>query len=283
MSQFTSQQPTVKLPPPRPPLPGGKPRDQQINIPLILVAVALGLVTVIAWNWYIVDLKHTINTDTITLYRLKVSVEPGDTLRAKDLNEIQIPSALKDTYLEDIHAVTPIEIQQRYTDPRQPTKFMQSARQGQLLTNDLLVGGAASKRIEPASGKRAITLPVASEGAPPILDPNTFVDLSAVITPRGQRTQSMLVMERVKVLAVGDRTANSADTKRVRSYNNITVEVTPDEAQQLATIQQFAAEQKFRIDIRNPADNNRKIYSEGVNPELLRALNLPVPTTPRTN
>lgn len=280
MSQFTSQQPTVKLPPPRPPV---KQQDQQINIPLILVAAAMGLITVIAWSWYIAKLKHTINTDTITLYRMKVSVEPGETLKLKDLYEIQVPASLEKDFSEDVHAVRPSDLKTLYLDPKNPTRFVQPARQSQLLTTDLISGSAASKRIEPASGKRAITIPVASEGAPPILDPNTFVDLSAVITPRGQRTQSMLVMERVKVLAVGDRTTNSADTKRVRGYNNITVEVTPDEAQQLATIQQFAAEQKFRIDIRNPADNTRKIYSEGVNPELLRALNLPVPTTPRTN
>ncbi len=275
MSKFTSSQPTVKLPPSRPPV---TPRSQQVNLPLILVAIAIALLTVIGTNWYILRLKRTIATDTVTLYRLKVRADPGDTLKRKNLETIQVPSALKDTYITDLQAVD-TEGLKAFVG----TKFAQPARQGQLLTVDLLLGGAASKRIEPAKGKRAITLPISREGAPPILDPMTYVDISVIVTPRGQRTQSMLVMERVKVLAVGNRTSITNNARRPRNYNNITVEVTPEEAQQLATIQQYAADQKFSIVIRNPTDNNVQLYAGGINPELLRALNLPVLTNTRTN
>lgn len=280
MSQFQPNQPTVKLPPP-PRKPSG-PSDQQINIPLILVAVALGLITVIATNWYIIDLRHTINTDTITLYQLKVSVQPGEVLKRKDLDAIQVPAKLKGNYVEDLHAVTPKEVD-NYTDPKAPTKFAQAGRQGQLLTFDLLLGSDGNSRVEPAEGKRAVPLPIDTETALPNLDPMSYVDISAIVNPRGQRTQSMLVMERVRVLAVGDRTANSPNVRRNRNYSTITVEVDPIEAQQLATIQQFAQDHKFRITGRNAGDNTQKIYSGGVNPELLRALGLPVPSTARNN
>jgi len=243
---------------------------QQANVPLIIIAVALGLITVIATNWYVRKIQTQISMDMITVYKLNRSVEPGQTLRPADVTSIQIPTQFKDTYVDGMGAITEDAL-----SVQADRKFQRYANTSALLTWDLFTppGQGGAEAVNLADGHRAVPIPVSTETAPAFLEPGMTVDINATLTPPGRKTATMLIMERVRVIAVGGRT-RAAPEARNRSYNTITIEVTPEESRALSTIQRYAEDQKFQILYRDSGDTQIEIESATVNPEVLRLLGL---------
>lgn len=255
---------------------GPNPGAQQANIPLILIAVGLGLVTVVATNWYVHKIKTQVSEDMMTLYQLNRSVEPGDKLRERDVTPTQVPRSLRETYIEKLHCITSEDLTLKIGET-----FEQYGASGEFLTFDLLTprSNAARSAVQPAQGKRSLTIPVDSDWTPRTLAPDDYVDISAVLNIPGRRTQDVLIMERVRVLGVGDRFIGSTDTGgRTRNSNTITIEVTAAEKSALVTIGRYAVNEEFILAERNKKDREETIDNASVNPEVLKLLGIKLET-----
>ncbi len=270
MTQATTQ-PAARPSGASPATSGGGGGAQQANIPLILIAVGLGLVTVIATNWYVHRVKTQVAADMIVVYKLNRSVEPGDKLRDRDVTPLRIPRTLQETYVEGLGAITRDALGNQIGQ-----EFKRFAKSSSLLTFELFTraGGGPGGDVQPREGMRSLTIPVNSEWTPRTLDPNDLVDISAVLSIPGQRTQDVLIMERVRVLGVGDRLIGSSDSGRRRSLSTVTIETKPSEKSALVTIGRYAVDEEFILAERNQTDTDIQIDSGSVNPEVLRMLGI---------
>jgi Flp pilus assembly protein CpaB len=268
MTQANAQ-PAARTPGSMPPPPGGT--TQSANIPLILIAVGLGLVTVIATNWYIHKIKTQVASDMIVIYKLNRSVEPGDKLRDRDITPQKVPRSLQDSYVEGLGCITASDKANQIGQT-----FKRYAKASSFLTYELFTatGGAGGRNLQPREGKRSLTVPVDGDWTPRTLDPNDIVDISAVLNIPGRRTQDVLIMERVRVLGVGDRMLGSQGTGRSRSISTVTIEVTPEEKSALVTIGRYAVDEEFILAERNQTDTDIKIDSGSINPDVLKMLGI---------
>jgi len=263
MSQYGSSSSSSTAPAGRS---GGAAGPQGANIPLILVAVALGLVAVITTNWYIQRVKASIEADSVTVYRLNTTKEPGDRLRRDDVEATDVRAGMQLP-----NAVIGSDIDQ-LTDDRLTRTVNQN---GYLLWEHFAPQSTGGMR-EPAEGYRGFAIPVDSDTAPPMLRPDQMVDISANLALQGERPRNYLVMERVKVLAVGSQTT-TGEERRGSRYRNITIQVRPEEARLLETIRQFTEDEEFTIAIRNAIDDDLEQLEGGIHDAVLNALGLEQP------
>lgn len=234
------------------------------NMVLILIAVALGIVTIVLTNVYIVDIRKQVEGATETVYRLNRSIDVGDKLREQDLSPVVLPL----TIVEDFGKfITRKDLAAWKGEP-----LLQPARQGELLNFDMFTGRSTGGDLGITEGKVGCPIPVSSEGRPGALQPGMYVDIFAPVMVPGRGPKSMVVMERVRIFAVGNRTRDNSESRSGSSYGNVTVEATPAEAQQLFTVQQWLGKSEFRLVVRNPGDTNVLIIDGGVNPELLKLI-----------
>ena len=101
------------------------------------------------------------------------------------------------------------------------------------------------------------------------------VDLEAPFQTAQGIVTVLPVMENVQVVALGTQTAFDDDSRPdrlQRSYQNITIQVTPEEATDLANIARMTLG-NFEVQLRNPSDTAAvKIEKGGINPEVRKLL-----------
>jgi len=269
MTQANAQAGGTRTPGSMPPPPG--PTAQSANIPLILIAVGLGLVTVIATNWYIHKVRTQVEGDVIVVYKLNRSVEPGDKLRMRDVAPQQIPAKLQDS-IKEFGCITRDDLENQIG-----LTFKRYANASELLTYTLFTsyGGAGANQIEIDKGYRAVTLPINSEYSSRTIAPNSTVDIFAVLSIPGRRTQNVVVKERVRVLGVGNRMLGAEGKSRGgSSMSSLTIHVTNEEASALVTIGRYAVDEEFVAIERNPTDGDITIDTGSINPEVLKMLGI---------
>lgn len=246
----------------RPPQSGSSPT-------LIIVAVVLGLVTVVLTNFYINMVRKDVEGRSMHVYRLNRTLEPGERLNVyKDL----IPLSVSDKFRESMDAMSviitnPGDLPVNYHD--QPVT--RRVNQSEFLSPSFFTGTGKTVDYQVTQGKRGTPLEINSRNAPGLLRPGMYIDISAEFTVPGKKVpQAMRIMERVKVIAVGAVTDESAGNRRI-NFNTITVETEPAEDLALLTIAKFVGKDGFDISIRNPTDMDARI---GVNKQVLGLLGL---------
>lgn len=253
---------------------GGKQPAQQgsPNFTLILIALGLGLVTIVVTNWYIHNIRTQVESQKITLYKLKRPVEPGDKLSERDYTAFTVPAPeqVRSHYIDGLGAFTADEIG-NYIGQR----FKRYANTSALLTHTLFTeeGRTAAGGVDLRDGYRAVTLEVDRSTAPPVLSAEMVVDLLGMLDVPGKGEKSRLIMERVRVLAVGGETAAGARGGR-RGYSEITIEVTPGEVRALKTIESRLPDNEFTVVIRNATDDALELETGSINPQLVKAYDL---------
>ncbi|MBS1983988.1 MAG: Flp pilus assembly protein CpaB [Bdellovibrionales bacterium] len=147
-------------------------------------------------------------------------------------------------------------------------------RQGEqvLMTKVLLKGAETGLASQVAVTRRALSVPVNDvSGVTRLLKPGDRIDLISNITyrtPTGPESEVKTIMQDVHVLAVGELIQNNipsafeddpvAGTRKAvnlrgnRTFNTVTVEVTPNDAQSLILVMQSGAE--LFMSLRNPVD-----------------------------
>lgn len=252
----TATRPMSKAPPP----------SSQPNLTLLLVAMCLGLVAAIAHVWRVEQVRTAAEQKSVTIYKVTRTLEPGDTVKDKDLRATSVPAAFDDFYSG---AILPGDL-----STVMGKRVRRRVAEGSPLTHLDFTGGGTGDSLGITRGKVLVVLPVSTDTAPPILSPEMRVNIAAAITPRGGTLTVMRVMEAVRVVAVGARTKDAGDVRRSRSYSTVTIEVEPKEAAILNTIKRYLPDEEFIIEIRAAEDPTREIITGGINQKVLGALGI---------
>ena len=252
-----SQQPA-----PPPPIPPIKPAGAQSgNTVLVIVALVMGLVTVLLTNVYIRQIRQEAEGREMRVWILLKNMELGEKLKAsKHLRAESVPEKFKDTYSGRVDKL----------DNYDGRSFEQPAREGAILTTAMFVEGDGQRQLEVPEGQRAVVLPISSRIAPGMLRPGTFIDIHASFTTPGQPPRIHWVLQKAKVAAVGTRTAEGSSSGS-RSFSTITIFVDEAQTEAILTVNRFVGEKGFDITLLNPLTPRRHL---GVNPEVLAILGL---------
>lgn len=241
------------------------------NPKLVIVAVVLALLAVVLVNVYISMVRAADQPGSFTVFRLNVSVKPGETLQQRDVTAVKVDKRFANAFKTAVKANPqgePFQLGQT---------FHRAASMNDVLTYDLFEPRSSERldlTIDP--GQRGVALPVNSQKLPGDIQPGMYVDITAPFHNKSGQMTVLPVIERVKVLLVGSQSAlnqqNSQDPANTSNYSTITVEVTPKQALELSEIQHMASGE-FEINLRNPGDESTPgIPGGGINPELLKRL-----------
>lgn len=241
------------------------PTNKSGNGKVLLLGLGLAVVAVVLMNVNVEMVRSQARPGEFTVYRLEASIQPGDVLRERDLSEVRVPEEFEDAFGNAVDATG--------LNARVGEVFRRSAARGAVLTYELFLepeGGNLDGLI--ARDMRLIALPVNPRSLPAVLRPGMFVDIEMPLRGEGSLPRILPVMEYVKVLAVGRHSiAEEQQTaaRRSNTFSTISIEVTPQQATQLARISAAAAGD-FIIHLRNPADTRQpKIPTGGINPTVI--------------
>jgi len=240
------------------------PRKSGGSLTLVLVAVGLGLFTVILNTLYISQIRSEVRGKTVKVYRVIKPLEPGAKLREKDLVEEHIPEQYASSLVGLLRGE---DLRSHIGDP-----IKREVRQNEYLNYDMFrVEGGLREEIIP-EGNLAVPIPVnARTGVAGLLRPDMYIDIYATIPEPGKVPQTKPVIERVKVLAVGSTTSESG--RMSSSFGALTVALEPTEARQMVAIAKAVTKDGFDIVVRRPDDKVTKFQGK-VNPDVLEKLRI---------
>lgn len=240
--------------------PGGNVPQPRANTSLIIIAISLGLVAVLLHSWYVHQIKAEQEQGKITIYKLNRGVKVGDKIKMDDLSEVKVFANDRDHYVEGLRAITSEEIQQQLDGTQ---KIQRPAATGEFLTFKLYTLPGVGDGVGPdiPEGKQGLTIEINRDTAPATLQVGSLVDLYALINAPsrgGGHLNIELIMERVPVVALGNRTTS------------IMIAVDHDLVKPLLAIRQYAKDHEFVVVPRNANDfNNQLPDGSPINPKLL--------------
>ncbi|MBI1373307.1 MAG: Flp pilus assembly protein CpaB [Phycisphaera sp.] len=239
------------------------------NMTLVLVAVGMGLLTVILTNLYITQKTKAIEGQTVTVYRIIKPLEVGHKLKEKDLRTHEIP----EQYADSLIGVVIDKKGDRSTMRLQLEKrVMRPARENEYLSYDMFQDSGTIPEESIPTDHKAVPIPVdARGGVSGLLKPGMWIDILATIPEAGKVPQTAVVIERVKVLTVGRSTVDSG--RMSTSFSSITVALKGPEAVQIVAIAERVGKDGFNIVVRRPDDTVTQ-YQGKVNPDVLTKLRI---------
>lgn len=237
---------------------------------LLWIALALGVVAVIANLAYIQIIKEQSRQSVFSVYQFNRPIKAGRTIRKADLKVLAMP----DTAQKGFDAIGVVS-QKDLINYLGREALNENVTQGQLLTYSLFLSNTGNRIDDQiAKNMRWVSLPINSRTVPGALRVGMYVDIEAPFNTGGAYPQILPVMERVQIQALGTTTiSNSESSDRPgRNFQTITIQVTPNEATELAMIQRIAAGD-FDLQPRNPDDTKLvKIPEGGINPAVLNLM-----------
>jgi Flp pilus assembly protein CpaB len=216
---------------------------------LVIVAAVLALVAIVLVNVYVEYIKYTIDEQPIVRYRLLQTLRPGERLRDRDIEAVQLPARYQDAFRN--------YISDRERDSKIGSIVLREATQGEFLSSLVFEqpeGSRLDDQIRP--GFRLYALPVNSRTTIGGLRPGMHVDIEAPFRGTGTTDLILPVMEGVKVIEVGNMSTadeQRGGASRVSSFQKIGIEVTPQAASALSMIERIARG-PFELHLRNPQD-----------------------------
>ncbi len=239
-----TQLPPLNTGPVTAPPPGGK---------LVVVSLAMGVVVSVLMFLWIVRIKQQATVEAITVWTLTRSVRPGDQVRVRDLESVPIPRKFEKAMASIGAIVDQDAVDLRLTEKRE---FKRSAGQGQLLTYDLFDESTIVTPPDIRDGHREVALPVNSKVVTGTIRPGHFVDIYAPFDTGGEIAENLLVLENVKVMALGERSVEDASAQGgKRSYHTITVQVMREVARDLGNVtRMIAPQQSYELHLKRPDD-----------------------------
>lgn len=230
----------------------------------LIAGIALALVTAVLLGVYTVQLSAAQKSQPFLRLAANVSVAEATAVPASALKTARLP--------ESAGALVSIAIKDT-PENRQWLKGRRASRDiapGSLLLYEYFNDQPADRfaaRIE--SGKRAISIEAnASSAVSFLIEPGSRVDIVGTFSfdlPRpvnpadaltSRRTSTRTILQNVRVLAVGNLISRGAysDSKNSR-YATVTIEVAPEEAEQLIFARANLADGGLTLLLRNPADS----------------------------
>ncbi|MEM1353601.1 MAG: hypothetical protein AAGH88_01825 [Planctomycetota bacterium] len=240
---------------------------------LVVVGVVLAVIAVVLVNVYVEMRAASQNEDTVTVFRFKVAKDRGDIIKEGDLETIEIPSDFEDAFGD---AMSPSSLDAEMPEGGWGETLNQSVRKNEVLRFSMVQSGtldSAGRDVD--RGTRIFALKVDSSEQPRNLARGDYID---VLGEFGRGTGVMYVAQRLEVVQVGDRlNSQSEDGSRVLRYNNISIQVSPDEVLSLKALEKLTVNEQFSITVRADDDYDITITTKEdsvLNQELLRRMGL---------
>ncbi|GAX91530.1 Flp pilus assembly protein CpaB [Effusibacillus lacus] len=145
---------------------------------------------------------------------------------------------------------TKIQTNSEKKDTEEASKSKQSNNQPAPNIKD---GGVVKLSLAP--GKRAISIAVNEvQGVSGFITPGAYVDVVVMVpTPEGENASAQILLQNVRVLAVGQLNTTPENSTKVSVYRTVTLEVLPIEGSALA----FAAQKgAVSLMLRAPGDSS---------------------------
>ncbi|MBI1337428.1 MAG: hypothetical protein GC164_10750 [Phycisphaera sp.] len=239
---------------------------------LVIVALVLAALAVVAVNLYIANIKKQLEEASFTVYRLNRSLQPGEKFRAV----YAVPTRMPLSYKESFEGFVQDKEGSLSLSNFDGDTVYASVGEGDFLRDRIFREATGDEALRPGVGMRFVKLNINPRNAPGSLMQGEVVDVLAPFASPGRVPEVMVVMENVKVVAVGSRVAQidtgDSRTKPVTNYHNITIEVEPQEAVDLAMIEELSTGD-FQIVIRNQADLGHPFTGKGgINDKVLELL-----------
>ena len=217
---------------------------------LIVLGLALVIGLLAAWSarsylgQRVAEIEARAKVKTVGVVVAKADITPGQTLSTDNLAVRDIPAEWVQSA-----AVTPEQF-----DRVNGQTLALNLRAGEMLMWPMLEQRRAptfSARV--GSGRRALTLPVDEiNSISGMLEPDDRIDLLITIDRAGKKFTAPL-MHQVRVLATGQRAeqGNTADGAQQRMYSTVTLDIAPDEAENLILAREVG---KLTALLRHPED-----------------------------
>ena len=231
-----SQLPSGSVPPP-PSIGGAK---------VVIAAISLGLIAVIILSFYIQSVKDQVAAQQFTVFVLTRSIKPNDRITANDWAKVAVPD--KQVFRDGFKGLNAFisnnggdeDLRAQITGAKQ---WEVAADKGAVITHAFLTRPTQFAEQNIDVGKVRIALPIKSTLTPGGLRNGMNVDIAAPMLTGGQIPQTMIVMQGVKIKAVGTYTlAEQGETdqgKTIRSFNSISIDVDQDVAIALSTLEKM--------------------------------------------
>ena len=249
------------------------------NKGMLIVALVLGILVVLIYNWQIAQVREEIKGETVFLFRVRTDFKQGATLSMQDLEPYEVGKNIAESLGPVVSMTSPEDrsIVAGYS-------INQPIRAGETLFwshIDRKNDPPPSSRITPGMVAKAIRLQKAPGD---ILRPGDLVNLLGRFPMRGI-LQPYRIIEGVKVVGVGGRTLKETPlptggwgtNEGLMSYREITIELTPEASLQMEMI---LAHVPLGLEIEVLPHNALVTNGGVVNVELLRSLQN-VTTPPR--
>lgn len=207
------------------------------NKGLLLVAVALGAVVVVIYNFHINAVRTEGKGQSIRLLRLTTSKNPGEELKEKDLEEVPIQVSDAKRLGNIVEAASKSFALGR--------SVRQTLNQGQWLLWEHMEGTPSSSILTSVPpGKIVLTMEVSQKFSPgPMLEPGGRVHICGTLSVAGKGPKYYRIMENVKVLATGTNLIPQAgdptlprERSVIRSYRTIAIQIDQKVSLQLMNI-----------------------------------------------
>lgn len=211
-------------------------KDMRWSRSILITAIVLAVAAVVIVNVYWENQRRRQREGYIWVIEATRRIEAGQRLQQADVREVEIPP------VDEATAQKLIKREQLATVLDRP--LVRAAEKNQRLEWSHFSPQAGDPASDPvAKGQRGLTLPVDRKTSPGhLLRPGIYVDILATMPPntaRGQPAQTVTVLERVLVLAVGGRTLHDPASDRYRDASTITLQVSPDQGEKLTTINSY--------------------------------------------
>lgn len=206
------------------------------NKGLLLIAILLALVVLVVYNFHIIAVKKSGQGEQLRVAQYKRAIRKGKIVDANDIIGVDVdvldPKALGNVVLYE----------QR--DSIIGQKLIQDVRVDQFVVwGHTLKNPGQDVDNMITRGKVAVPIEIESSSSPgPILTSDGRVNLVGRFTLRGQAERAYMIMENVRVIAVGDQPGDQGMIRRGSlsrssgSYRRITIELTSEEHRRLLDV-----------------------------------------------
>ncbi len=261
------------------------PEDNQGNSPvankkLLLTGIVLAVIVVVLYNVQVARIRATSRGKTVELLRLARDMQPGQKIRSKDLEAVEVPQQ----FLEGLDNY----IKAENIDYAITSTLQQPVIKGRWLMYEHTVNPEKSNpsaRISPNMVTYTLTIdPRRSPGE--ILRVGDRVSILGMLQVNNKPLQAYRIIEDLKVIEIGGMsfrdtplTVSKRSSKQaMRQFAKITVEVNKDISLQLANILSHLSGSAW-LEVRNPTAGSR-FKTPKVDPELRNLAG--IPTTIKT-
>lgn len=262
-----------------PEMPNSAAQEGGINKKLLVIALISGLVAVGLFLAYDSAKEKQLTGDTVTVLKWTRDMNSGEEVSANDWVEVDVRRKEYNSKMltkDDRQLVSPGAKVNRKVSRDEYIHFSQ-------LTGIEREGPSANIR----KGWLAVSLPVDPYYTPGgLLQVGDRADLIGLISVKGKPAKAYVLIQNLRVVAVGGRGENPDDRfgaspskdSSARVYRSFTVEVKPEVAVQLADLMP-RIDGKLWLAVRNPTDKDAQ-FDNRLNPEVEAVLATALPPMP---